>query len=168
MLLRGEALIGSVTMGFTVHGESGQWNLSVRAPGHIVLDRSTEDEYPYALLHGMLMAALDSCRRTFPERFPPLPEPAPIQRHKVRTSGAAPMNRNDICDQYETDINEIIDAWLPPEGPWPNIYLFDADGQLWPIPAHQMGRADIIRYVEDRYGSVFAHWTARNPALTEH
>jgi hypothetical protein len=28
------------------------------------------------------------------------------------------MNRNDICDQYESDINEIIDAWLPPEGPW--------------------------------------------------
>ena len=75
------------------------------------------------------------------------------------------MNRNDICDQYENDINEIIDAW-PSEGPWPVCFLLDGDGQLWPIPACLMGREEIIRYVEDRYGSVFAHWTARNPALT--
>ena len=44
------------------------------------------------------------------------------------------MNRNDICDQYENDINEIIDAW-PPEGPWPVCFLLDGDGQFWQIPA---------------------------------
>ena len=72
------------------------------------------------------------------------------------------MNSNDICDNYEDDLNLILDAWQ--EGPWPTL-LFDGEGHFWPVPANQMGRDDIIRYVEARYGPMFAKWTAQKLTL---
>ncbi len=76
MLLKGECMVHTTTMLFSIHGEPNNWQLTVSAPGNTYLNRMTNDATPYALLDEMLMAAFDSCCRQFPERTPP-PKPAP-------------------------------------------------------------------------------------------
>jgi hypothetical protein len=70
MLLKGEALIHSITIGFTVNGEAGAWNINVSAPGNITSESETAENTPYGLLDEMLSAAFDTVCRRFPERAP--------------------------------------------------------------------------------------------------
>jgi len=70
MLLKGEALINTFTIGFAVHGERGEWKASISAPGQIVLERETREASPYRLLEELLAAAFDACCKRFPERAP--------------------------------------------------------------------------------------------------
>lgn len=70
MLLKGEALIHSITIGFSASGEAGAWKINVSAPGNITSESETAESTPYGLLDEMLTAAFDACCRRFPERAP--------------------------------------------------------------------------------------------------
>ncbi len=84
MLIQGSALLHSFTVEFSLHGDDGNWKATVKAPGHLSLEREACDTTPYLLLEEMLAAAFDACRRNFPDRWPKSPEPAPIQKHKAQ------------------------------------------------------------------------------------
>jgi hypothetical protein len=64
---------------------------------------------------------------------------------------------------------QIIDAGLPAENanPW-FTHVYDENGRLWPVPAHLMGRSEIIRYVKQRFGDYAASSVAAAESLTEH
>jgi hypothetical protein len=71
MLLKGEALIQSVTLNFACHGERGDWRVSVSfGPGHISNDSETQDAMPYTLLDAMLKTTYAEVASRFPERVP--------------------------------------------------------------------------------------------------
>ena len=77
------------------------------------------------------------------------------------------MNRE--TKQLIEVVISIIDAGLGAkyENPY-FIHVFDADGQPWPVPVWEMGRAEIINYVRNRFGDECAQMTAEAPALTLH
>ena len=54
MLLKGEALIESYTLGFAVHGKRNEWTVTITLPGGIVDERETDEASPYILLNEML------------------------------------------------------------------------------------------------------------------
>jgi hypothetical protein len=68
MVLRGEALIQSITLGFSIAGERGDWRVNVTGPGHIANDSETQDAMPYQLLHAMLLTTFSEVARQFPSR----------------------------------------------------------------------------------------------------
>lgn len=71
MLLKGEALVGTITLGFSVHGERGSWKVSISAPGGTASEDETTEASWFPLFSEMLsMAYEDVCRRRFPERAP--------------------------------------------------------------------------------------------------
>jgi hypothetical protein len=70
MLLRGEALVSSFTLGFSVFGERGDWKVSVSGPSGISSENETQEESPYDLLDSMLTATFETCCRRFPQRAP--------------------------------------------------------------------------------------------------
>ena len=70
MLIQGSALLHSFTVEFSLHGYDGNWKATVKAPGHLSLEREACDTTPYLLLEEMLAAAFDACRRNFPDRWP--------------------------------------------------------------------------------------------------
>jgi hypothetical protein len=64
---------------------------------------------------------------------------------------------------------QIIDAGLAAEksDPW-FIHVFDTEGRPWHVPAHLMGRNEIIRYVRQRFGDYAACSVAAAESLTVH
>jgi hypothetical protein len=70
MLLKGEALIATVTIGFTVHGKSGEWTITTKAPGNITSECETQESTPYPLLDEMISAAFEAVCLKFPGRSP--------------------------------------------------------------------------------------------------
>jgi hypothetical protein len=76
MLLTGAALIGSLTLDFSIYGEAGNWKLTVKARNNLLIELETFDHSPFALLQEMLDDALAACYVAFPERRPP-PKPKP-------------------------------------------------------------------------------------------
>ena len=63
MLIKGEALIDSVTLAFTVSGKRGEWKVSVTAPGGTATEDETVEATWYLLLNEMLLAAYETVRR---------------------------------------------------------------------------------------------------------
>jgi hypothetical protein len=63
MLLSGSALIGTITVTFTVHGEPHEWHLSVKTAGGAVAECETQEGNPWALLDEMLVSALDTSKK---------------------------------------------------------------------------------------------------------
>jgi hypothetical protein len=64
---------------------------------------------------------------------------------------------------------QIIDVGLPAEksNPW-FIHALDTEGRPRPVPARDMSRSEIIRYVRQRFGDYAASATAAAEALTLH
>ncbi|MGA7209624.1 MAG: hypothetical protein WBV76_14780 [Pseudolabrys sp.] len=69
MLIRGEALIDTITLAFTISGKRGEWSVSITAPGGVVTSDETTEKTWYPLLTEMLAAAHDAAiKRRFPGR----------------------------------------------------------------------------------------------------
>jgi hypothetical protein len=86
MLIHGSALLHSFTVEFSLAGdEAGNWKATIKAPGHLLLEREACDTTPYLLLEEMLAAAFDACRRNYPDRWP---KSAPIQKRKAQRRAA--------------------------------------------------------------------------------
>jgi hypothetical protein len=62
MLIRGEALINTVTLAFTISGERGDWKVSMTAPGATATEDETAEATWYLLLNEMLLAAYETVR----------------------------------------------------------------------------------------------------------
>ena len=62
MLIRGEGLIDTVTLAFTISRKRGEWKVSVTAPGTATEDETVEATW-YLLLNEMLLAAYETVRR---------------------------------------------------------------------------------------------------------
>jgi hypothetical protein len=68
MLIRGEALIDTITLAFTISGKRREWSVTITAPGGMTQDETVAAIW-YPLLNEMLAAAFESAnRRRFPER----------------------------------------------------------------------------------------------------
>lgn len=71
MLIKGEALISTVTLGFAVSGERGNWKVSISAPGSVTKENETTERTWFPLFTEMLSDAYETAqRRRFPERAP--------------------------------------------------------------------------------------------------
>ena len=70
MLIKGEALVGTVTVAFTISGQKNDWEVVVTAPGGVVTTDETVEAGPYVLFAEMLRDAVDNAnrRRGIPER----------------------------------------------------------------------------------------------------
>ena len=69
MLIRGEALIDTITLAFTISGKRGEWSVSITAPGGVVTSDETTEKTWHPLLTEMLAAAHDAAiKRRFPGR----------------------------------------------------------------------------------------------------
>ncbi len=51
MLIRGEALIETITLAFTISGKRGEWAVSITAPSGVVTSDETTEKTWYPLLH---------------------------------------------------------------------------------------------------------------------
>lgn len=60
MLLRGEALIQSFTIGFSVSGERGNWRVTTNAPGGVVSECETQEATWFLLFNDMLADAYET------------------------------------------------------------------------------------------------------------
>jgi hypothetical protein len=70
------------------------------------------------------------------------------------------------CRQFVEVINDIRDAGL--YGPLVTDFVLDTDGAVWPIPPSQMNVADIFRFIEHRFGSLFLGFVKDRPDFTVH
>ena len=69
MLIKGEALISTVTLNFSVHGKRNEWTVSVSAPEGASWTDETVERHWAKLLDELLVAAHDAViRKRFPER----------------------------------------------------------------------------------------------------
>ena len=72
MLIKGEALIDIFSFQFSIHGQRGDWRLSITAPGFpgsITTEDETSEPTWHSLFNAMLSDAYEAaCRRRFPER----------------------------------------------------------------------------------------------------
>lgn len=69
MLLKFEALIGTITLTGSVSGKRGEWCVSITAPGGVVTSDETTERTWFPLFSEMLSAAFENAnRRRFPER----------------------------------------------------------------------------------------------------
>lgn len=72
MLIKGEVLIDIFTIGFSVHGQRGEWTLTVTAPGFpgsITTEDATTEQTWHLLFNEMISDAYSAaCRKRFPER----------------------------------------------------------------------------------------------------
>ena len=60
MVVRGEALIGSFTIAFTIHGQRNDWQVTVTAPGGSVSEYETQEATWFPLFNEMLAAASEN------------------------------------------------------------------------------------------------------------
>jgi hypothetical protein len=68
MLIRGEALIDTITLAFTVSGQKNDWKITVTSGGVTTEDETVERTW-FLLFSEMLSTAFESAnRRRFPER----------------------------------------------------------------------------------------------------
>jgi hypothetical protein len=71
MFIRGEALVDTITIAFTISGSRGEWKVSISAPGNITKKNETTERTWFPLFTEMLSDAYGAaCRRRFPERAP--------------------------------------------------------------------------------------------------
>ena len=63
MLIRGEALIETVTLAFTISGKKGEWCVSVTQPGGIVAQDETCETTWYPLLTELLSTGFRTTQR---------------------------------------------------------------------------------------------------------
>ena len=63
MLIRGEGLIDTVTLAFTISGKRGERKVSVTAPGGTATEDETVEATWCLLLNEMLLAAYETVRR---------------------------------------------------------------------------------------------------------
>jgi hypothetical protein len=76
MVLRGEALIGAYTFTYSVHGQRGQWEVSITAPGNITKSDETTERTWFPLFSEMLGEAYHAAqKKRFPERLRTEPMP---------------------------------------------------------------------------------------------
>jgi hypothetical protein len=77
MVLRGEALIGAYTLGFTVHGSRGDgWKVSITAPGNITKSDETTERTWFLLFSELLAESYHAAqKKRFPERLRTEPMP---------------------------------------------------------------------------------------------
>jgi hypothetical protein len=69
MYIKGEALHGTFTIGFTISGQCGDWTIRTTSPGNITKEDQTTEKTWFPLLSEMLSAAFEAAnRRRFPER----------------------------------------------------------------------------------------------------
>ncbi|MGA7153784.1 MAG: hypothetical protein WBY84_20650 [Pseudolabrys sp.] len=69
MLIRGEALIDTITLAFTISGKRGEWSVSITAPGGVVTSDETTERTWFPLFTEMLASSYENaCRRRFPGR----------------------------------------------------------------------------------------------------
>ena len=69
MLIRGEALIETITLAFTISGQRNEWSVTITQPGGIVTQDETVEATWYPLLNEMLAAAHEAAiKRQFPGR----------------------------------------------------------------------------------------------------
>ena len=81
MLIKGEALIHSFTLPFSIHGQPGNWKVTVSGP-QLRLESETREDTAYSLLDEMLTAGFKKCCQLFPQQAPPLP-PMPLPKRKA-------------------------------------------------------------------------------------
>jgi hypothetical protein len=71
MLIRGECLISTVTLNFSIHGEHGDgWRVTVSGPDGITSGERETDAGPYELLDELIDSVFKTCCRRFPDRVP--------------------------------------------------------------------------------------------------
>ena len=63
MLIKGEALIGTVTLAFTVSGERGNWAVSVTPPSSTTVTDETTERTWFPLFTEMLTTACETAKR---------------------------------------------------------------------------------------------------------
>ena len=94
MLIKGEALIHSFTLPFSIHGQPGNWKVTVSGP-QLHTEGETHEPSPYDLLDRMLSEGFRKCCRTFPNQAPPeppLPRPA-LPTPESEPAAAAPKRK---------------------------------------------------------------------------
>jgi hypothetical protein len=70
VLLKGEALIDSFTLGFAISGKRNDWKVSVTGPGDIAEEAETRAATPYELFDEMLLSVYAAAvRYRFPGRM---------------------------------------------------------------------------------------------------
>lgn len=67
MVIKGEALIGSFTLGFAIHGQRNDWHVSVTAPGCEATECETQESSWYSLFNEMLADGYEAAMR---KRYP--------------------------------------------------------------------------------------------------
>jgi hypothetical protein len=67
MLIRGEALVDTVTLAFTISGKRGERKVSMTAPGATATEDETAEATWYLLLNEMLLATYETVRH---KRYP--------------------------------------------------------------------------------------------------
>jgi hypothetical protein len=80
------------------------------------------------------------------------------------------VRKNDKAAMFEYLVNEIIEAGIPAPGDLQNPFfvLFDADGQRWGKLPYQMSAADILEYVDNRFGPLFVGFIKDRAEFTTH
>ena len=69
MFIKGEALHGVSTIGFTISGERGDWTIRITSPGNITKEDQTTEKTWYPLLSEMLTAAFENASRRRLHRY---------------------------------------------------------------------------------------------------
>ena len=75
MLIRGSALVGTVTIEFTVSGQRGDWKVAMTAPGGVVTEDETTERQWHLLFTEMLSTAVEGTNRR---------RGIPVQREAIR------------------------------------------------------------------------------------
>jgi hypothetical protein len=63
MFIKGEVLNGTITLGFTVSGERGDWKVRIISPGGHTSENESVEKTWFPLYTEMLTAAIDNARR---------------------------------------------------------------------------------------------------------
>jgi hypothetical protein len=87
MLIKGDVLIQSITLNFSIHGKRNEWTVAITAPGGVVTEDETVEATWYPLFTELLSTAYESaCRQRFPERAPVRPS-ASLPKHRAPRMG---------------------------------------------------------------------------------
>jgi hypothetical protein len=76
------------------------------------------------------------------------------------------VRENDRASMFEYLATELRDAGF--SGSSPFFILYDADGQPWKKMPAEMNAQDIIEYIDNRLGPMFAGWCRERPEFTTH
>jgi hypothetical protein len=70
MLLKGEALISTVTLNSAIHGEKNNWTVEIKGPGNLATECKTQEAAPYELFDEMLNDMFAAVCDKIPGRVP--------------------------------------------------------------------------------------------------